>query len=42
VADVLSIAQDVIGTHFKVNGNASNAVDANRVKRFMDQVVTLH
>ncbi len=42
VADVLSIADGVvIGTHFKVNGDTWNAVDADRVKRFMDKVATL-
>ena len=42
VADVLSIADGiVIGTHFKVDGNTWNAVDGNRVKRFMDKVSTL-
>ena len=42
VADVLSVADGiVIGTHFKVDGNTWNAVDGNRVKRFMDKVATL-
>ena len=42
VADVLSIADGVIvGTHFKVDGNTWNAVEADRVKRFMDKVATL-
>jgi predicted TIM-barrel enzyme len=42
VADILSIADGiVIGTHFKVDGNTWNAVDGNRVKRFMDKVATL-
>ena len=31
----------VIGTHFKVDGDTWNAVDASRVKRFMDKVETL-
>jgi predicted TIM-barrel enzyme len=31
----------VIGTHFKVDGNTWNAVDASRVKRFMDVVESL-
>ena len=39
VADVLAIADGVvIGTHFKVDGNTWNAVDGDRVKRFMDRV----
>ncbi len=39
VRDVLSVASGcVIGTHFKVDGNTWNAVDADRVKRFMDVV----
>ena len=42
VADILSIADGVIiGTHFKVDGNTWNAVQADRVKRFMDKVETL-
>jgi membrane complex biogenesis BtpA family protein len=42
VADVLSVADGIIiGTHFKVDGNTWNEVDGNRVKRFMDKVVTL-
>ncbi|MBK1871236.1 BtpA/SgcQ family protein [Aestuariivirga sp. YIM B02566] len=42
VTDVLSVADGVIiGTHFKVDGNTWNAVDAARVKRFMDKVATL-
>jgi predicted TIM-barrel enzyme len=42
VADVLSVADGiVIGTHFKVDGNTWNEVDASRVKRFMDKVATL-
>jgi len=39
VREVLSLADGVIvGTHFKVDGNTWNAVDAERVKRFMDVV----
>jgi len=39
VRDVLSIADGcVIGTHFKVDGITWNAVDGERVKRFMDAV----
>lgn len=39
VTDIFSIASGVvIGTHFKVDGNTWNAVDGNRVKRFMDKV----
>ena len=39
VRDVLSLASGVIiGTHFKVDGNTWNAVDGDRVKRFMDVV----
>ncbi len=39
VGDVLSIASGVvIGTHFKVDGNTWNPVDAGRVERFMDAV----
>ncbi|MQT15267.1 BtpA/SgcQ family protein [Segnochrobactrum spirostomi] len=42
VRDVLSVASGVvIGTHFKVDGNTWNAVDGDRVKRFMDVVATL-
>jgi len=42
VRDVLSLASGVvIGTHFKVDGNTWNAVDGDRVKRFMDVVATL-
>ena len=37
VAATLAIADGcVIGTHFKVDGNTWNAVDGDRVKRFMD------
>jgi membrane complex biogenesis BtpA family protein len=42
VRDILSAASGVvIGTHFKVDGNTWNAVDADRVKRFMEIVETL-
>ncbi len=42
VTDVLAIADGVvIGTHFKVDGITWNAVDGERVKRFMDKVNTL-
>ena len=42
VRDVLSIADGVIvGTHFKVDGYTWNAVDGDRVKRFMDVVESL-
>ena len=39
VADVMRLADGcVIGTHFKVDGNTWNAVDGDRVRRFMDVV----
>lgn len=39
VSEVLKLASGVvIGTHFKVDGNTWNAVDGERVKRFMDKV----
>jgi membrane complex biogenesis BtpA family protein len=42
VRDILSLASGVvIGTHFKVDGNTWNAVDASRVARFMEVVNTL-
>jgi membrane complex biogenesis BtpA family protein len=42
IRDIFSMAQGcVIGTHFKVDGNTWNAVDASRVKRFMDVVESL-
>lgn len=42
VRDVMSVATGcVVGTHFKVDGDTWNAVDAGRVKRFMDVVNTL-
>jgi membrane complex biogenesis BtpA family protein len=42
VRDILSLASGVvIGTHFKVDGNTWNPVDAARVVRFMDVVRAL-
>jgi len=42
VRDILAIADGVvIGTHFKVDGQTWNPVDATRVKRFMDVVAKL-
>jgi len=42
VEDIFSLASGVvIGTHFKVDGITWNAVDADRVKRFMDRVEKL-
>ena len=42
VSEVLKLASGVvIGTHFKVDGNTWNAVDGDRVKRFMDKVAQL-
>ena len=39
IANVLSVASGcVVGTHFKVDGDTWNAVDPDRVKRFMDVV----
>ncbi len=39
VGDILTMASGVIiGTHFKVDGHTWNAVDGDRVKRFMDVV----
>lgn len=39
VRDVMSVASGcIIGTHFKVDGDTWNPVDADRVKRFMDVV----
>jgi len=39
VAEVMSVASGcIIGTHFKIDGDTWNAVDADRVKRFMDVV----
>lgn len=38
VADILRLGDGaVIGTHFKIDGNTWNAVDRDRVKRFMDK-----
>jgi membrane complex biogenesis BtpA family protein len=42
VADIFAVADGcVIGTHFKVDGDTWNAVDGERVKRFMDLVESL-
>lgn len=42
VSAMLSLASGVvIGTHFKEDGNTWNAVDGDRVKRFMDKVAQL-
>jgi len=42
VADVMSIADGcIIGTHFKHDGVTWNAVDPDRVRRFMDRVASL-
>ena len=42
VADIMAHADGcVIGTHFKVDGNTWNAVDAARVSRFMDKLRSL-
>jgi uncharacterized protein len=39
VADILRIGDGaVVGTHFKIGGNTWNAVDRDRVARFMDKV----
>ncbi len=39
VEDILKIADGcVVGTHFKIDGYTWNAVDGDRVKRFMDHV----
>jgi len=39
ISDILKIASGVvIGTHFKVDGDTWNAVDLDRVKRFMEVV----
>ncbi|WP_112322880.1 BtpA/SgcQ family protein [Oceanibium sediminis] len=39
VTDVMSVASGcIIGTHFKIDGNTWNQIDADRVKRFMDVV----
>ena len=37
VRDIFAFADGcVIGTHFKIDGDTWNAVDGERVKRFMD------
>lgn len=42
VKTVMSLASGaIVGTHFKVDANTWNPVDADRVKRFMDVVATL-
>ncbi|MEP2953084.1 MAG: BtpA/SgcQ family protein [Sulfitobacter sp.] len=42
VTDVMSVASGcIIGSHFKIDGDTWNAVDGDRVKRFMDKVNTL-
>jgi uncharacterized protein len=42
VREILAIADGVvIGTHFKVDGQTWNPVEAKRVKRFMDAVAKL-
>lgn len=42
VKEVMSVASGcVIGTHFKVDGDTWNAVDGDRVKRFMDVVESI-
>ena len=42
IADIFAVASGVIvGTHFKRDGNTWNAVDGDRVRRFMDIVATL-
>jgi len=42
VKDIFALADGaIIGTHFKVDGNTWNAVDGDRVKRFMDVVAKL-
>ncbi|WBU60894.1 BtpA/SgcQ family protein [Paracoccus albus] len=39
IKDVLSVASGcIIGTHFKIDGDTWNAVDGDRVKRFMEVV----
>ena len=39
VGEVLSVADGaIVGTHFKIDGDTWNAVDGDRVKRFMDAV----
>ncbi|MSU90840.1 BtpA/SgcQ family protein [Rhodobacteraceae bacterium 2CG4] len=42
VSDVLAVADGaIVGSHFKVDGNTWNAVDADRARRFMDRVAQL-
>jgi membrane complex biogenesis BtpA family protein len=42
VRDVMSVASGcIIGTHFKIDGDTWNAVDGDRVRRFMDLVDSL-
>ena len=42
IGDVMAVASGcVIGTHFKKDGNTWNAVDPDRVRRFMDAVDSL-
>jgi predicted TIM-barrel enzyme len=42
VTAILEVADGcIVGTHFKVAGNTWNAVDGERVKRFMDRVAAL-
>jgi membrane complex biogenesis BtpA family protein len=42
VADILAIGDGaIVGTHFKLGGDTWNAVDRDRVKRFMDRVAGL-
>ena len=42
VREILALADGVvIGTHFKVDGQTWNPVEAERVKRFMDVVAKL-
>jgi membrane complex biogenesis BtpA family protein len=39
IRDILAVGDGcIVGTHFKVDGNTWNAVDGERVKRFMDLV----
>ena len=42
VRGILGVADGcIVGTHFKVDGNTWNAVDGERVRRFMDLVETI-
>ena len=42
IGEVMRVADGcIIGTHFKVDGNTWNAVDSDRVRRFMDAVEKL-